>query len=98
VRFSPVQLPSWQSLVPDGPFVSVLYEQSLPETTDYTLVFAFDGQSAGDGVVPLTSQLRPEAQREARRVHGVHTGHVGILADDAALAVVAAALERCRGR
>ena len=95
MRFSPIHLPAWEGLVPDGAFMRTQYERPLSSSTDYTLLFAFDGRSAGDGVVPLASQLRVEAQREALHLSGVHTSHVGILSDDTAIAAVGAALERC---
>lgn len=98
VRFSPVHVPSWASLVPDGEFMMSQYTRPLSTHTDYTLFFAFDGRSAGDGVVPLTSQLRAEAQREAAHVQGFHTSHVGILEDDGALAAIGDALTRCLSR
>jgi pimeloyl-ACP methyl ester carboxylesterase len=95
-RFSPIHVPSWNSLVPDGPFMISQYTQALPERTRYALFFAFDGNGAGDGVVPLTSQLREEAQREAAHVRGFHTTHTGILEDEGALAALRDELERCR--
>ncbi|MBX7192702.1 MAG: alpha/beta fold hydrolase [Sandaracinaceae bacterium] len=95
VRMSPFRIPSWQSLVPDGPFLRAQYEVPLSASTEHTLLFAFDGRHAGDGVVPLTSQLRDEAQREAHVVRGFHTTHVGILRDEGARATVLEALDRC---
>ena len=32
-----------------------------------------------DGVVPLSSQLHPPAQKEARRQFGFNSGHTGVL-------------------
>ena len=98
MRFSPIHVPSWDNLVPDGAFMGAQYERPLVPTIDYTLLFAFDGHSAGDGVVPLTSQLRAEAQAEAAHLHGFHTTHVGILEDEGALRAIGEALERCVAR
>lgn len=95
-RFSPIRVPSWTSLVPDGPFMTSQYAQPLPEGLRYALFFAFDGNGAGDGVVPLTSQLREEAQREAAHVRGFHTTHTGILAHEGVLAAIRGELDRCR--
>jgi pimeloyl-ACP methyl ester carboxylesterase len=95
-RFSPIRVPSWTSLVPDGPFMTSQYAQPLPEATRYALFFAFDGDGAGDGVVPLTSQLREEAQREAAHVRGFHTTHTGILEHEGVLAAIRGELDRCR--
>lgn len=98
VRFSPIHVPSWESLVPDGPFMTAQYGTPLAPSTRYALLFAFDGRSAGDGVVPLTSQLRVEAQREAAVIQGVNTTHVGILEHPDAITAVRAELDRCRGQ
>lgn len=95
--FSPIQVPSWHSLVPDGPFMTGQYVAPLSRGTRYALFFAFDGEHGGDGVVPLTSQLRAEAQAEAALVRGFHTTHTGILEDRAALAAVLSELDRCAG-
>lgn len=95
-HFSPIRVPSWTSLVPDGPFMTSQYAPPLPESTRYALFFAFDGNGAGDGVVPLTSQLREEAQREAAHVRGFHTTHTGILEDERVLAAIRGELDRCR--
>ncbi|MBE2212750.1 MAG: hypothetical protein IAE82_02690 [Opitutaceae bacterium] len=46
-------------------------------TSDHSL-FGFRGGS-GDGVVPIASQLRAEAQEEARSPRGFDAGHTGIL-------------------
>lgn len=96
VRFSPIRVPSWTSLVPDGPFMASQYDRPLPEGTRYALLFAFDGRSAGDGVVPLASQLREEAQREAAIVRGFLTTHTGILEDERVIGTIRQELDRCR--
>ncbi len=97
VRFSPIHVASWENLVPDGAFMASQYGSPLAATTRYALLFAFDGGSAGDGVVPLTSQLRAEAQREAAVIQGLHTTHVGILEHPDAVATIHAELDHCRG-
>ncbi len=52
---------------------------------------AFDGNPCrrhndlpenSDGVVPLSSQLHPEAQEQANQTFGFDSGHVDILADE----------------
>ena len=51
------------------------------------MLFGFHGDS-GDGVVAIASQLRPEAQEEARSLRGFDATHVGILEDAAAISRV----------
>lgn len=95
---SPIVLPVWRSLVPSGPFVSQLFDAPLAAETRHDLLFAFGSDDArGDGVVPLTSQLRAEAQAGAALVRGFATSHVGILEDGASTALVQAELAaHCR--
>jgi hypothetical protein len=98
VAMSPVVLPVWRSLVPTGPFITSLFDAPLPSETRHTLLFASGSDDArSDGVVPLTSQLRSEAQAGAALVRGFPTSHVGILSDSASTAVVHAELAaHCR--
>lgn len=95
---SPVVLPVWRSLVPSGEFIAHLYDAPLPEEARYDLLFAFGSDDArGDGVVPLTSQLRVEAQAAAALVRGFPTSHVGILSNEASMALVHGEIsEHCR--
>ena len=50
------------------------------------MLFGFHGGDSSDGVVALASQLRPEAQEEARSLRGFDATHTGILASPAAAA------------
>lgn len=97
VDMSPVVVPSWRDLVPDGPFLGEQYDRPLPTGTEYHLLFTYLDQGASDGTVLLRSQLRPEAQAEADVVRGFPTSHVGVLIHPDALAQVWVALDRCRG-
>lgn len=84
-------VPSWHSLNPDSEFIRRLYRRPLPEMVDYHLVYAYrdDGMirlgENSDGVVPLSSQLRREAQAESSLQRGFNATHVGILNDPEAL-------------
>lgn len=83
VKHAPVVMPVWRSLAPDSEFMRTLFAQPLPDDVRHQLVFAYRNDEkgvSGDGVVPLASQLRPEAQRQARAVFGVNADHLGILA------------------
>ena len=54
----------------------------------YHMMFGFHGGGIrlSDGVVALSSQLRPEAQKEAATVRGFDETHTGILASPAVAA------------
>ena len=84
VKHSPAVVPSWRDMQPDGDFLRTLFERPLPAAPAYTLLFGHRGgysllRPNTDGVVTLASQLRPEAQHEARLVMGFDEDHVGIL-------------------
>jgi hypothetical protein len=97
VAMSPIVLPAWRNLVPTGEFVTGLYATPLPEHVRYALFFAFQDAGGGDGVVPLTSQLRREAAEEADLVQGFVATHTGVLRLEATSDALAAELDRCRG-
>lgn len=97
VAMSPIVVPAWRDLVPTGDFVAHLYDSALPEETRYALFFAYVDPGGGDGVVPLSSQLRVEAAREADVVRGFVGTHVGVLRQEVLSAALAEELERCRG-
>ncbi len=82
--YARVVMPVWRNLVPDGPFLRDLFDQSLPVGVSHHLLFSYRNvatlsRSSGDGVIPLESQLRPEVQREASLVRGFNEDHMSIL-------------------
>lgn len=84
---APLTLPSWRNLDPASEFIAGLHRKPLPAETRYTLIFAHGDERSlklgvnSDGVVPLSSQLTPEAQKEAGRQLGIDDTHTGILAN-----------------
>lgn len=82
-----IVLPSWRDVNPQSRFIRELFRQPLPESLNFQLIYAFDNPDAlklsknSDGVVPLASQLRPEAQSQSRRQFGFDSSHAGILQD-----------------
>ena len=88
VKNSPVVLRSWYGLAPGSDFLDGLYysdppkrkvRRELPATMAYHMMFGFHGSDSSDGVVSLSSELRPEAQEEARSLRGFDATHTGIL-------------------
>lgn len=98
VEKSPVVVRSWYGLAPGSTYLDGLFyrdaerrtqRRRLPENVAYHLFFGFAGGGRGgssDGVVSVASQLRPEAQEEARSLRGFDATHTGILRDPAVTA------------
>lgn len=82
---APLVLPAWRDISPDSTFIHHLYRRPLPESVGYHLFYAYGNDSSvkigenSDGVVPMSSQLAPQAQNEATRQYGINDTHIGIL-------------------
>lgn len=97
VKRSPIVVRSWYGLAPGSAFLDGLFykdpatkteRRRLPAHMAYHMLFGFHGSDSSDGVVPLWSQLRPEAQEEARSERGFDATHTGILRSPSAAAHV----------
>ncbi|HEY2774167.1 MAG TPA: alpha/beta fold hydrolase [Candidatus Binatia bacterium] len=88
VENSPVVIRSWHGLAPKSEFLDGLFykdvptnrvRRTLPAHMAYHMIFGYHGGDSSDGVVALSSQLRLEAQQEARSIRGYDETHTGIL-------------------
>jgi pimeloyl-ACP methyl ester carboxylesterase len=91
VATSPIVVRSWYGLAPGSPYLEGLFysdpdrrstRRRLPEQTAYYMLFGFKGgglSGSSDGTVPVASQLRAEAQEEARSLRGYDEDHTSIL-------------------
>lgn len=98
IERSPVVLKAWYGLAPGGTFLDGLFygdlptrhvRRKLPESIEYHLLFGFRGGSgdgSGDGIVTMASELRSEAQEEARSIRGFDEDHTSILRSPAVAA------------
>ena len=83
-----IVLPSWRDVNPQSRFIKKLFRKPLPETSEHQLLYAFDNPAAvklsknSDGVVPLSSQLRMEAQQQATEQFGFESSHTEILKNE----------------
>lgn len=98
VEYAPVVMPVWRSLASDGTFIKRLFDEPLPDGVTHILVFGFRNaatlrSASGDGVIPLASQLRPEAQIQARALRGFDEDHMSILANPQVLRYIKEVLE-----
>ena len=80
-----IVLPSWRDVNPDSNFLRRLYHKKIPESVSHILIYAYHNPSTiklqenSDGVVPLSSQLYPEAQRQSLSQFGFRATHTSIL-------------------
>ena len=91
VRESPVVIGAWHGLAPGSVFLDGLFYEDplqksrrrrLPAHVAYHLLFGFRGggrSGSSDGVVAVSSELRPEAQDEATSIRGFDEDHTSIL-------------------
>jgi len=94
VENSPIVVRSWYGLAPGSPFLDGLFYKNaekterrrLPESMAYHLLFGFRGKDATDQVVTINSELRYEAQEEARSIRGFRETHTSILESPAVAA------------
>ncbi|WP_373017734.1 lipase family alpha/beta hydrolase, partial [Thiomicrorhabdus sp.] len=83
-----IVLPSWRDLNPESRFIKELFRKPLPKTVEHQLFYAYDNPATlkisknSDGVVPLSSQLRLEAQQQATGQLGFESSHTGILKNE----------------
>lgn len=78
---------------PEGEYLKQLFVRPLPGSIDHSLLFGHRGgysllRPSSDGTVTLASQLRPQAQAEARLVMGFDEDHGSILSSPPVLAQV----------
>ncbi len=83
-----IVLPSWKDLNPNSRFIKELYRKPLPNFVNHQLFYAYKNSSTiklgenSDGVVPLFSQLHPEAQRQSNEQFGFNSSHADILENE----------------
>ena len=111
VDSSPLVLPVWKDLDPNSEFLASLFGPSddpdrdfeLPESISKFLLFSHHGgdrltRGTSDGVISMSSLLRPEAQQSAGWVYGVDASHAGILSHPDAVYQVNRILEQTQVR
>lgn len=98
LQMAPEVVPAWVDIAPDSDYLQALFQEHLSDHIEYNLLFALGSSGEDDGVVPLTSQLRSEAQGDAELVRGYRATHTGSLRSPAVAAQVLRALDRCSGR
>ncbi|HXC51726.1 MAG TPA: alpha/beta fold hydrolase [Candidatus Limnocylindrales bacterium] len=105
VERSPVVLECWRGLAPGSAYLDGLFyrdpatkkeRRRLPEHVAWHMLFGFGASTSSDGVVTIASQLRPEAQEEARSLRGFGENHASILDSDSVAARLGEVLDEMR--
>jgi pimeloyl-ACP methyl ester carboxylesterase len=91
VERSPAVVPSWIDMQTDSDFQQTIFARPLPARTRYYLFYAQTDPTqpvdrATDGTVAVSSQLHPDAVRDAREVIGFTENHTSVLRSPAVVA------------
>ena len=101
--YGPLVLPAWRDLNPENSFIQRLYRKQLPDFVEHQLFYAYKNPDTlklgenSDGVVPLSSQLVPEAQKQATRTFGFNSGHGDILENEQLIKLLFEAMDEVDG-
>ncbi|MEZ8781213.1 lipase family alpha/beta hydrolase [Vibrio splendidus] len=87
VEYSPVVMPAWVDLNPDGKFIADLLIDSSKIHIPHFLAFGYNSgdlfnTNSNDGVINLSSQLSRPAQLHASQTLGYNETHLSILDND----------------
>lgn len=87
VKQSPVVIPSWIDMQPEGDFVKSLYRKKFPDSVGFYLFYGFRGnrnpfRSNNDGTITLSSLLDARPQAEADKSYAFDEDHASILTSE----------------
>jgi pimeloyl-ACP methyl ester carboxylesterase len=84
VKQSPVIIPSWIDMQPEGDFIKSLYRKKMPESISFYMFYGHKGsrnplRSNNDGTINLSSLLDYRPQTEAKMNYAFNEDHTSIL-------------------
>ncbi|WP_371988095.1 lipase family alpha/beta hydrolase [Vibrio chagasii] len=87
IEYSPVVMPAWVDLNPEGKFIADLFYDNDKNHTPHFLAFGYNSgelfnTKSNDGVINLSSQLSRPAQLHASQILGYNENHLSILDND----------------
>ncbi|WP_394139297.1 lipase family alpha/beta hydrolase [Vibrio chagasii] len=87
IEYSPVVMPAWVDLNPEGKFIADLFSDNNQNHTPHFLAFGYNSgelfnTKSNDGVINLSSQLSRPAQLHASQILGYNENHLSILDND----------------
>ena len=95
-----IVLPAWRDVNPDNRFIKELYRKPLPDFVNHQLIYAYQNPDTikisenSDGVVPLSSQLHPIAQKQSQDQFGFNSSHTAILENEEMIAHIVERIEK----
>ena len=98
VQQSPVVIPSWIDMQPEGDFIKSLYRMKLPEYVQFYMFYGYKGNrspftSNNDGTITLSSLLDFRPQSEAKMNYAFNEDHASIVFSKEVLAQYNAILD-----
>lgn len=99
VKHAPAVIPNWYDLSPDSEFIQKLYENSLPGSVKFHLLFGVRGNCSmimanNDGTVEIASEIDYRAQADAAGFYGFDEDHGSIMTSMQVTDLVKALLEK----
>lgn len=84
VQQSPVVIPSWRDMQPEGDFIKSLYRKKMPESISFYMFCGYKGNrnpfgSNNDGTIALSSLLDYRPQSEAKMNYSFNEDHASIV-------------------
>jgi len=98
IKSIPLIIAVWLDLAPDSQFLKGIHSWQLPKTTKYYMFFSYLEGEDSDGVVAIHSQLPYNVQKEAVRLYGFNTNHVGPLKEDKFIKIIKKTIQQGNGR
>ena len=98
VKQSPVAIPSWIDMQPEGDFIKSLYQSEFPKSVSFYMFSGYRGdrnpfRSNNDGTITLSSIMDSRAQSEAKMNYVFNEDHASILSSEQVLAQYNAVLD-----
>ncbi len=103
VKQSPVVIPSWKDLQPEGAFLNTIYRDDMSVSIDFYIFFGHKGnrnplRSNNDGIISLASLLDLRPQAEAKKIFGFNEDHDSILSSKEVLLKYNAILDTMKAK
>ncbi len=103
VKQSPVVIPSWIDMQPQGDFIKSLYRKKLPANVSFYMFYGHKGsrnpfKSNNDGTITLSSLLDQRPQSEAEMNFAFNEDHASIIYSEEVLAQYNAILREFEAR